>query len=152
MARPRIRSGEQAMDWKPLEHVVGTAELENWMWMHCTPCGETGADVHFYKHVWSRRYLRIDAEGRVYKEMRDGTPVALRGCGGGTLVLLLLMATAWVDRGMPPAISLPDAAREPCTVEDLPELADIIDYVSRDVWTTIEQLECQTETPSHISL
>ena len=152
MARPKSRYGEADMDWRPLEAIVGTAELDNWMWMHCTSCADTGADVHFYKHVWSRRYLRLDAEGRVYKELRDGTPVPLRGCGGGTLVLLLLIATASVDRGMPSVITLPEVARESCAVDDLPELADIVDYVSHDLWATIEQLERQAEVPPHIPL
>ena len=75
MARPKVRYAETDMDWSPLEAIVGTGELANWMWMHCTSCADTGTDVHFYKHRWSRRYLRLDADGRVYKELRDGTPV-----------------------------------------------------------------------------
>lgn len=146
------RYDASAMEWQPLEAIIGRASLEDWMWMGCSACPDTGVDVHFYKHLWSRRYLRLDADGHVYKELVDGTPVRLRGCGGGILVLLLLMATASINSGMPATIALPDAAREPCTIDDLPELADVLEYVARDLWDIIKQVERQSEIPSHIPL
>ena len=152
MGRENVSFAERDMDWQSLENVVGLEELDNWMWMHCAPCRDTGTIVHFYKHTWSRRYLRLDADGRVYKELRDGTPVALPACGGGTLLLLLIMATAHVDRGVPATITLPGAAREPCLVDHLPELAGITDYLSDELWRMIEQLEQQAGEPEHMPL
>lgn len=88
MPKPLIRYGEDDVDWEPLQSVVGTEELGKWMWMHSSPCSENGADVNFYKHRWSRRYLRLDGEGRVYKELFDGTPLPLPHCGGALLVVV----------------------------------------------------------------
>ncbi len=152
MAKPKLRYAESDMEWPPLEAIIGTQELDNWMWMHCATCPDNGATVHFYKHIWSRRYLRLDGEGHVYKERGDGTPIQLPSCGGGTLVLLLVMATADVDRGVPAAISLPEVSRQPCTVDDLPDLADIADYISHELWQMIAQLEQQPAPPSHSPL
>jgi len=50
--------------WKPLldlapEHVGG------FMWMFQVE-PEDGAQIHAYKHRWTRRYLHLDCEGRAF--------------------------------------------------------------------------------------
>jgi hypothetical protein len=118
----RIRYGEADVDWAPLSAVIDDDALGDWMWMHTCEAPATKAAVHFYKHVLSRRYLRLDAEGRVYRETRDGVPVVLPGCGGATLLVQLIKACAVVEPGLPARIALPPAARELCRIEDLPTL------------------------------
>jgi hypothetical protein len=120
-----IRWQEEHVDWKPLERIIGAEGAADWMWMHCTDAPDTGETVHFYKHINSRRYLRLDAQGHVYKERRDGTPVVLRDCQGATLLLLLIQACAAFPPGMPRTITLPDVPGEGCTDEDL-ELLDAL--------------------------
>jgi hypothetical protein len=115
------------MDWEPLQSIVGESELGNWMWMHCDVAPASGTVVHFYKNIWSRRYLRIDHDGRAYRELHDGTPVVVPGCGGGTLLALLMLATATFGDGMPPTITLPDAAREPTSDDDLLTLVAVLE-------------------------
>jgi hypothetical protein len=135
---PNILWDEQYVDWEPLKAVVGEEGLGAWMWMHRCDCPDNGAAVHFYKHSWSRRYLRLDADGRVYREARDGTPVPLAACGGAALVLLLIRACAQVRDGLPATIRLPEAAREPCTVADLPELLGLLLNVEEEFTATLE--------------
>lgn len=135
-----IRWQEEHMDWQPLEAVVGVEGAADWMWMHCCDAPETGETVHFYKHVWSRRYLRLDAKGRVYRETREGAPVLLPGCGGGTLLLLLLVACAHVASGLPPTITLPEAARERCTIDDLLVLDALAVHLSSECREILESL------------
>ena len=46
-------------NWKPLELLIGSRCVEfMWMWR------ENG--LEYYKHIDSRRYLVLDAEGRCY--------------------------------------------------------------------------------------
>lgn len=141
---PQLRSGGR--DWEPLQSIVGTDELANWMWMHCTVCPENGATVHFFKHAWSRRYLRLDGEGRPYSELRGGAPAPLPHCGGGVLLTLLVMATAAYDRGVPASITIPQAARSQCLVEDLPRLVAVLDLVASDFMDMAEAL-APVQTP-----
>jgi len=133
-----VTFAEADMDWTPLQSIVGEADLGNWMWMHSDVAPASDAVVHFYKNIWSRRYLRIDGEGRVYRELHDGTPVRLPGCGGATLVALLVLASATFDEGMPPVIKLPDAAREPTRDDGLPALAAVLQHVLDDVLAWID--------------
>lgn len=72
--RSDIRWQAEHVDWRPLEGVIDPDHLPEWMWMHTITSPETGADVHFYKHISSRRYVRLDREGRVYAETADGEP------------------------------------------------------------------------------
>jgi hypothetical protein len=135
-----IRWQEEHLDWQPLEAVVGVEGAGDWMWMHACECPDTGETVHFYKHVWSRRYLRLDAKGRAYRESRDGEPLLLPACGGGTLLLQLLLACAHVASGLPPTITVPEAAREPCTVDDLPVLDALAVHASSEYRRILETL------------
>ena len=143
-----IRWQEEHVDWQPLEAVVGVGGAADWMWMHCCDAPETGETVHFYKHVWSRRYLRLDAKGGVYRETHAGAPVLLPGCGGGTLLLLLLVACAHFGPGLPPTITLPEAAREPCTADDLPVLDALTVHASSAYRDLLENLRAAPATTS----
>ena len=54
-------------NWKPLELRIGSRSAEfMWMWR------ENG--LEYYKHIDTRRYLILDAEGRSYVH-RDGETV-----------------------------------------------------------------------------
>jgi len=53
-------------NWKALEDLVGPNECGDFMWMW-----REGA-IEFYKHIWTRRYLLLDSEGRCYKRGPDG--------------------------------------------------------------------------------
>jgi hypothetical protein len=51
-------------NWKPLELRIGERCAEfMWMWRQ--------NDLEYYKHIDTRRYLILDAEGRSY-DRRDG--------------------------------------------------------------------------------
>ena len=51
-------------NWQPLELLIGSRCGEfMWMWR------ENGFE--HYKHIDSRRYLILDAEGRCYRQQRD---------------------------------------------------------------------------------
>ena len=127
-----VRWQAEHMDWQPLEAVVGTFGCGDWIWMHASPSAETGEIVHFYKHRSSRRYLRLDAAGRLYGEARDGEPVALPGCGGASLVLQLVAACATFD-GLPPVITLPETAREGTRADDAAVLQALVQLVDEEV-------------------
>jgi hypothetical protein len=47
-------------DWAPLEHMLGPKLCEHFMFM-----GRSG-ELYLYKHVETRRYLNLDAEGRCF--------------------------------------------------------------------------------------
>ncbi len=96
--------------------------------------------------------MRLDRDGRVYKELRDGTPVPLPHCGGGILLALLIMATAGFDHGLPATIRIPVVARRQCTIDELPDLADVLEYVSRDLGDVVEAFERAEAAPTHIPL
>lgn len=65
----RLDRSDPAMElepanWKPLEMRIGERCAEfMWMWRQ--------NDLEFYKHIDTRRYLILDAEGRSYRR-RDG--------------------------------------------------------------------------------
>ena len=48
-------------DWAPLERVLGPQPCECFMFM-----GRSG-ELYLYKHVDTRRYLNLDAEGRCFR-------------------------------------------------------------------------------------
>ena len=55
--------------WKPLELRIGERCAEfMWMWRQ--------NDLEYYKHIDTRRYLILDAEGRSYRQ-RDGDLVVV---------------------------------------------------------------------------
>lgn len=55
----------EAPDWRPLARVVGEELLATFMWMHevVTPLGRS---FHAYKHIYTRRYVHVDLEGRAF--------------------------------------------------------------------------------------
>lgn len=56
-------------NWKPLEMRIGERCAEfMWMWRQ--------NDLEYYKHIDTRRYLILDAEGRSYRR-RDGDLVVV---------------------------------------------------------------------------
>ena len=48
-------------DWAPLERVLGPQLCECFMFM-----GRSG-ELYLYKHIDTRRYLNLDAEGRCFR-------------------------------------------------------------------------------------
>ena len=52
-------------EWAPLERVLGPV-CTQFMWM-----GRKG-NVQFYKHIHTRRYLRLDSSGQCYREGPQG--------------------------------------------------------------------------------
>jgi hypothetical protein len=69
-----LERGGQEMEfepanWKPLEIQIGERCVEfMWMWRQ--------AGLEYYKHIDTRRYLILDAEGRCYLR-RDGDLVVV---------------------------------------------------------------------------
>jgi hypothetical protein len=69
-----LERGGQEMEfepanWKPLEMRIGERCAEfMWMWRQ--------KDLEYYKHVDTRQYLILDAEGRTYRR-RDGDLVVV---------------------------------------------------------------------------
>lgn len=57
---------EVTPNWKPLEAKLAPKHCAEFMWMY----RENGID--YYKHVITRRYLRLDSSGRCVVEATDG--------------------------------------------------------------------------------
>ena len=53
-------------DWAPLERVLGPQPCECFMFM-----GRSG-ELYLYKHIDTRRYLNLDAEGRCFHYTGNG--------------------------------------------------------------------------------
>ena len=53
-------------DWGPLKTHLSPSECEDFMWMY------RQGEVHFYKHVITRRYLLLDSDGRCFSGKTDG--------------------------------------------------------------------------------
>lgn len=128
------------MDWAPLQAVLCEDALSDWMWMYAAEA-EDGTTVHFYKHAWTRRYLRLDAEGRVYTEQADGVPRRLPGCGGATLLLALVATTAICDVSVGSQITVPEGAQEPTTIDDLPAFLELLWATASDVGGVLDSLD-----------
>ncbi|HEY5843336.1 MAG TPA: hypothetical protein VIU87_18100 [Mycobacterium sp.] len=69
------------LDWAPLEQFARVAQCHHpslvagdFMWMGVVELAN-GAQVHLYKHVDTRSYLRLDNAGHSYRD-RDGDFVA----------------------------------------------------------------------------
>lgn len=62
--RARITVGEP--NWAPLEAVVPSTELENFMYM-----GNAG-EIELYKHTFTRRYLNIARDAQTFYQYLDG--------------------------------------------------------------------------------
>lgn len=65
--------------WGPLEAAVGTRLAEGFMWMHEARLAG-GATMHAYKHIHTRRYLHLSADGRrafEYAPCGDYVPLRL---------------------------------------------------------------------------
>lgn len=63
-------------NWGPLERALSYDECGDWMWMHAVDAGN-GERVHFYKHMETRRYLRLDGQGNLHAEDADGGPLLI---------------------------------------------------------------------------
>lgn len=57
-------------DWRPLTAALGERLAESFMWMHEVRLDD-GTIAHAYKHVITRRYLHITADGRAYAYRGD---------------------------------------------------------------------------------
>ena len=53
-------------EWTPLERMLGTELCESFMYM-----GRSG-DLYLYKHIDTRRYLNLDAEGQCFRYTGSG--------------------------------------------------------------------------------
>ena len=60
-------AGVERPDWEPLIELVGLEVVGCFMWMNELVL-EDGARVHAYKHIATRRYLRVGVDGRVFAE------------------------------------------------------------------------------------
>jgi hypothetical protein len=127
------------MDWTPLQAVLPDEALGEWMWMHVAEAGD-GTLVHHYKHVSTRRYLRLDHDGHVYSETNTGLLTRLPPCGGSMLLLSLVAATVRGDQHLAPTVSIPPAAREPTQVADLPMLLLWLEFITDDIADTVDAL------------
>ena len=69
MGGRRARKGEvvnyEEPEWGPLLELVGERLVDTFMWMHEVEL-TNGVRVHAYKHIWTRDYLHLDAEGGAY--------------------------------------------------------------------------------------
>jgi hypothetical protein len=85
----------QPANWKPLERLIGCRCGEfMWMWR------ENG--LEHYKHIDSRRYLILDAEGRCYGRQGDQLVRVdfreefQRGYGGNRCLTYRLSRSPWL--------------------------------------------------------
>jgi hypothetical protein len=53
-------------DWAPLERMLGTRLCELFMYM-----GRSG-EIYLYKHIDTRRYLNLDAQGQCFRYIGKG--------------------------------------------------------------------------------
>lgn len=60
----------QRPNWRPLLDLA-PAQVGDFMWMFKVE-PEEGAQIHAYKHRWTRRYLHLDREGRAFVYGENG--------------------------------------------------------------------------------
>ena len=53
-------------DWAPLEQMLGPELCERFMYM-----GRSGT-IYLYKHINTRRYLNLDAQGQCFRYTKNG--------------------------------------------------------------------------------
>lgn len=58
-------------DWRPLERAVGAELARRFMWMYEVRLDD-GTRVDAYKHVMTRRYLHLGADGIALRHGLDG--------------------------------------------------------------------------------
>ena len=63
-------------NWEPLRLILEDDSVEEFMFMGCV-AGPGGVILFLYKHYGNRVYVRLDAEGRLYKWQADSAPLAL---------------------------------------------------------------------------
>jgi hypothetical protein len=63
--------------WEPLVEAVGQRLAETFMWMQENELDD-GTVVHAYKHIHTRRYLYLTADGRAFDRAPCGGFVAMR--------------------------------------------------------------------------
>lgn len=85
---------DEAPDWAPLRAVVDGSLVEWFMWMYEVRLGD-GSPLHAYKHVTTRRYLHLTADGRAF-DYRDGR------FGRIALASSIVRAFAGWERALPP--------------------------------------------------
>jgi hypothetical protein len=52
--------------WDPLLKVLPEKTVAQFMFMGEVLC-ESGTHIFLYKHIWSRRYINLDRQGRAYQ-------------------------------------------------------------------------------------
>jgi hypothetical protein len=63
--------------WEPLVVAVGERLAETFMWMHEEELDD-GLVLHAYKHIHTRRYLYLTADGRAFEPAPCGGFVPMR--------------------------------------------------------------------------
>jgi hypothetical protein len=58
-------------NWDPLIDLVGLELVRSFMWMNELEL-EDGTVVHAYKHIWTRQYVHLGVDGRVFEYRRPG--------------------------------------------------------------------------------
>jgi hypothetical protein len=53
-------------DWAPLEEMLGPELCEQFMYMG------RSAEIYLYKHIDTRRYLNLDAQGQCFRYKEKG--------------------------------------------------------------------------------
>jgi hypothetical protein len=56
--------------WEPLLDAVGKEIVSGFMWMHALQLDD-GAEVHAYKSISTRRYIRLAVDGRAFRLVND---------------------------------------------------------------------------------
>jgi hypothetical protein len=76
MHTAQIRRGIKP-SWEPLLELVGKDVVSGFMWMHALQLDD-GTEVHAYKSISTRRYLRLGTDGRAFRlhRERDYEPIS----------------------------------------------------------------------------
>jgi hypothetical protein len=98
MATRRVQTGEitgaDEPDWEPLIALMAPELVGSFMWMFPVTLAD-GTRVEAYKHRWTRRYLYLDADLRVWGYREDGR----YGLQRSVASILELVLAPWWERG-----------------------------------------------------
>jgi hypothetical protein len=62
--------GTAAINWKPLEDLIGDDKASDFMYMGTA---RSDSEIHLYKHYATRRYLNISEDGKTWKYVPAGS-------------------------------------------------------------------------------
>jgi len=76
-ARAGVSDGTGEPNWQPLLDAVGEHLTGTFMWMYRVHL-DGGGILHAYKHIFTRRYMHLGEDGRVYEYTACGRYVVSR--------------------------------------------------------------------------